>query len=155
MKTEPDVFSLDDLRRGPNQCTGWEGVRNYQARNFMRDDMHIGDIVLFYHSRVEPIGIVGLARVVKEAFPDTSAMDPASDYYDPKATQERNPWVAVGVQFVEAFPRTIGLAELRNTPGLEAMLVIRRGMRLSIQPVTADEFLVITQLAKRKIAVSA
>lgn len=138
MKSEPDVFGIDDLAKSGE--TSWDGVRNFQARNFMRDRMRVGDPVLFYHSNAKPPGVAGLARVSAPAHPDHTALDPASDYYDPKSTPENPRWMMVDVAFVEKFPDIVSLAELRETPGLEDMLVIKRGMRLSIQPVTTADF---------------
>jgi predicted RNA-binding protein with PUA-like domain len=145
MKSEPEVFSIEDLRR--EKRTSWEGVRNYQARNFMRDEMRIGDRVFYYHSNADPTGIAGLARVARTAYPDPSARDPESDYYDPRASDEDPRWYMVDIEFEEAFPRIITLDELRRTPGLEAMLVINKS-RLSVQPVTDDEFAIVLKLAK-------
>ena len=147
MKTEPDAFSIQDLRKRPGRREAWDGVRNYQSRNYMRDDMRVGDDVLFYHSSVSPAGIVGLAAIAKAAEPDVTALDPRSDYHDPKATSEKNPWVKVTVEFRREFPRMLTLDELRSTPGLEGMLVIKRGMRLSIQPVRPEEFAIVLKLA--------
>jgi predicted RNA-binding protein with PUA-like domain len=140
MKTEPDTFSIQDLQSRPGQREHWEGVRNYQARNYMRDQMAVGDDVLFYHSSCSPAGIVGLATIVTAAYPDSTALDPASKYFDSKATQLKNPWVMVDVQFKRKFSTMLTLEALRGIPGLEGMLVLKRGMRLSIQPVTPEEF---------------
>jgi predicted RNA-binding protein with PUA-like domain len=144
MKSEPDVFSIDDLQK--KKTSFWDGVRNYQARNFMMNDMKVGDTVLFYHSNATPPGIVGLASVSAAAQPDPTALDKKSEYYDPKATREKPRWFAVEVAFVQKFKRLIPLDELRGIPGLEDMLVIRKGQRLSIQPVTAKEFNIIKKL---------
>jgi predicted RNA-binding protein with PUA-like domain len=146
MKSEPEVFSIEDLRR--ERRTSWEGVRNYQARNFMRDEMKIGDRVFYYHSNADPTGIAGLAKVARTAYPDPSARDPKSDYYDPKASDEDPRWVMVDIEFVDAFPRVITLDELRQEPGLEKMLVINKS-RLSVQPVTDDEFARVLEMSKR------
>jgi predicted RNA-binding protein with PUA-like domain len=140
MKTEPDTFSIQDLQSRPGQREHWEGVRNYQARNYMRDLMAIGDDVLFYHSSCTPAGIVGLATIVASGYPDPTALDPRSKYHDPKATPEKNPWVMVDIKFVRKFSTMLTLDALRKIPGLESMLVLKRGMRLSIQPVTREEF---------------
>lgn len=148
MKTEPEAFSIRDLRERPGRKEHWDGVRNYQARNHMRDGMSVGDGILFYHSSVSPAGVAGLATVVKAAYPDPSALDPESKYHDPKATPEKNPWVMVDVGFVREFPRLVTLDEMRTAPGLEKMLVIKRGMRLSVQPVTAEEFAIVVKLAE-------
>ncbi|NJM55566.1 MAG: EVE domain-containing protein [Verrucomicrobiae bacterium] len=140
MKTEPDVFSLADLKARPAQTEPWEGVRNYQARNLMRDAMHVGDRVLFYHSSTEPTGVAGVAEIVRAAYPDTTALDPESPYFDAKATPEDPRWLRVDVRFVAEFPRFVTLAEMKAEPALAEMRVVQRGQRLSIQPVTAAEF---------------
>jgi predicted RNA-binding protein with PUA-like domain len=147
MKTEPDVFSIRDLRNRPGKKEHWDGVRNYQARNHMRDGMSVGDEVLFYHSSCDPIGVAGVARIVKSAYGDPSALDPKSKYYDPKATPDKNPWVMVDVKFAREFPRVVSLYEMKSAPGLENMLVIKKGMRLSIQPVKPEEFAIVLKLA--------
>ncbi|MDB5102356.1 MAG: hypothetical protein JWP91_45 [Fibrobacteres bacterium] len=148
MKTEPDVFSIKDLRSRPGKKEHWDGVRNYQARNHMRDGMSIGDRILFYHSSVPPVGVAGVAEVAAAAYPDPTALDPKSKYFDPKATPDKNPWVMVDVRFVKEFPRLVTLDELKTVPGLESMLVIKRGMRLSIQPVKPEEFEIVLKLAE-------
>lgn len=145
MKSEPEVFSIDDLAREGE--TFWEGVRNYQARNFMRDTMEVGDRVLYYHSNADPTGVAGLARVSRTGYPDPSARDPKSDYFDPKASDEDPRWYMVDVAFVERFPRVVTLDELRATPGLEKMLVINKS-RLSVQPVTEEEYEIVVRLGR-------
>ncbi|CAA9371445.1 MAG: Protein of unknown function DUF55 [uncultured Gemmatimonadetes bacterium] len=137
MKSEPSVYSIDDLQRDGR--TSWEGVRNYQARNFMRDDMKVGDRVLFYHSNANPAGVAGLARVGRAAYPDPAARDPRSDYFDPKASDADPRWYMVDLEFEERFPALVSLDTLRQTRGLEQMLVINKS-RLSVQPVTDAEF---------------
>lgn len=132
-KSEPEVYSIDDLERDGR--TFWEGVRNYQARNFLRDDVKLGDGVLFYHSSTDPMAIVGLAEVVREAYPDDTQFDPASPYHDPKAKVEAPPWVRVDVAFVRRLERPLPLAELKADPELAGMLLLARGQRLSVQPV--------------------
>lgn len=144
MKSEPDVFSIDDLKK--KKFTGWDGVRNYQARNFMRDDMEIGDTVLFYHSNAEIPGVAGLAKVSKTSHPDPSQFDAKSEYYDPKATKENPRWFMVEVEFVERFDHVIALSVLKVTKGLEAMPLVQKGSRLSINPVTKEEFKIITNM---------
>ncbi len=141
MKSEPDVFSIDDLKAKKRGF--WDGVRNYQARNFMMNDMTIGDMVLFYHSNAEPPGIAGLARVCEKAKPDPSQWDKKSEYYDPKSTTQNPRWHAVTVEFVKKFKSLYTLDAIRNNKDLQTMLVIKRGQRLSIQPVTAAEYKVI------------
>lgn len=145
MKSEPDVFGIDDLARKKREH--WDGVRNYQARNFMRE-MKVGDRVLFYHSNAKPPGVAGLAEVCKEAYPDHSAWDPRSKYHDPKSPEDAPRWYMVDVKYVETFPDVIALDTLKVTPGLEEMLVLRRGQRLSVQPVTSDEFEIVTRLGR-------
>ena len=145
-KTEPVKFSFDDLENAPNQTTTWDGIRNYRARNFLRDDAKLGDQVLFYHSRSEVLGIVGTAEVVKEAYPDHTAWDPKSDYYDPKASPENPRWMMVDVKFGKRFPRMVTLEEIRNEPSLADMLLVKRCQRLSIQPVEAAHFQKILQM---------
>jgi len=144
MKSEPSVYSIDDLAQDGK--TTWEGVRNYQARNFMRDQMQVGDGVLFYHSNANPPGIAGLAQVSRAAFSDPTALDPEHTYYDPKSTPENPIWVLVEIEFKLKFPRFITLNELKAHPDLTGMLVIQRGSRLSVQPVTPEHFLLIQQL---------
>lgn len=144
MKSEPDVFSIDDLKK--KKKSGWDGVRNYQARNFMRDDMKLGDLVLFYHSSCEVPGVSGLAKVSKTSHPDPSQFDSKSEYYDPKATHEAPRWFMVEVEFVERFDQVITLTTIKATKGLESMPLVQKGSRLSINPVTASEFKIITAL---------
>ncbi len=137
-KSEPDVYSLDDLER--DGSTYWEGVRNYQARNLLRDEVKAGDLVLYYHSRTRPPGIVGVARVSREAYPDPSQFEPESPYFDPKATAEKPRWVVVDVEYVAHFDEPLTLEQLKADPKLEGMLVTRKGQRLSIQPVEAKHW---------------
>jgi len=146
VKSEPDVFSISDLARATRQTTHWEGVRNYQARNFLRG-MRTGDRALFYHSNAEPSAVAGIVEIVREAYPDPSAWNPASDYHDPKASPENPIWSMVDVRLVAIFPRKIPLEELRGLPSLAGMELLRRGSRLSVQPVTAAEFRTIERLA--------
>jgi predicted RNA-binding protein with PUA-like domain len=145
MKTEPGSYSIDDLARDGR--TAWEGVRNYQARNFMRDQMRPGDPVLFYHSNTDPIGVAGLARVASESYPDRAALDPASHYYDEKASEDDPRWYLVDIEFVERFPRVVTLDELRGDPRLAKMLVINKS-RLSVQPVTDEEYSIVVELGR-------
>ena len=133
MKTEPSVYSIDDLKREGK--TQWEGIRNYQARNFMRDSMNIGDTVFIYHSNAKEIGIVGLAEVCSEPYPDHFAWNPESNYFDAKSSPEKPIWMMVDVAFKKKFNSILTLQTLKETKGLEGLLVIKRGMRLSIQPV--------------------
>ena len=145
MKSEPSVYSIGDLQR--DGSTSWEGVRNYQARNFMRDDMRLGDGVLFYHSNAKPMGIYGVAEVVREAYPDDTAFDPDSRYYDAKSDPAQPTWLMVDVGYVRTFKTPITLSALKEIPGLQDMMVVRRGSRLSVQPVTPQEWDVITRIA--------
>lgn len=145
LKSEPDVYSIDDLKR--DKRTHWEGVRNYQARNYLRDQLKAGDRVLFYHSNAEPPGIAGVAKVVREGYPDPSQFDKKSDYYDPKSKQETPAWYMVDVGFVEKFARPITLPELKKTKGLEKMVLLQKGSRLSVQPVSEVEYAIIAKLA--------
>ena len=138
MKSEPSTYSIDDLKK--DGVTQWEGVRNYQARNFMRDQMKIGDKVLFYHSNATPPGIVGLAEVCRESYPDYFALDASSKYFDPKASEEKPIWMMVDVKFVKKFETIITLEDIKNRPELAEMLVIKKGMRLSIQPVSQRDY---------------
>ncbi len=138
MKTEPDVFSIDDLKK--NKTTLWEGVRNYQARNFMMNDMNPNDQVLFYHSNAEPSGIAGLATVSKAAIPDPLQFDKKSEYFDPKATKEKPIWFCVEVKYKDTFKNILSLNELKTIKDLSDMLVIKKGQRLSIQPVAEKDF---------------
>lgn len=140
MKSEPDTFGVDDLAKRPNQTEHWDGVRNYQARNMMRDEMHIGDEIFFYHSNCETPGIIGIAKVVKAAYPDFSAWNPESKYFDPKSTPDNPRWFMVDVQLVRKLKRTISLNELKTHPELQDMPLLRRGNRLSITPVTAEQW---------------
>ena len=138
MKSEPTEYSIADL--SADRVTCWDGVRNYQARNVMRDTMQIGDGVLFYHSVTEPIGIVGEAKVVKRGYPDYTAWDHKDKHYDPKASPDRPIWSMVDVKFVRACREVITLARLRTVPLLEKMEILRRGSRLSVSPVTEVEY---------------
>ena len=148
LKSEPDVFSFDSLLAAPDRTTGWDGVRNYQARNYMRDAVRVGDGVLFYHSGAEPAGVAGLAEVARAAYPDATAFDAAHEGYDPKSRPEAPAWVQVDVRAVERFARVVTLAELRAEPALAEMLVLRRGNRLSVTPVTAAEWAVVCRLGR-------
>lgn len=145
MKSEPNVYSIADLQRDGQTC--WDGVRNYQARNFMRDAMHIGDEVFFYHSNTQPMGIYGIARVVREAYTDHTALDPADTHFDPKSDAANPTWMMVDIGYVGTFQEPITLATLKQTPGLEQMQVTQRGSRLSIQPVTPEEWAIVVGLS--------
>jgi predicted RNA-binding protein with PUA-like domain len=147
MKSEPDVYSIDDLAR--QRVSPWEGVRNYQARNFMRE-MREGDLVLFYHSNAKPPGVVGLAEIVRTAYPDPFQFDPKSEYFDPKSPKDAPRWSSVDVGFVEAFPRMVSLEELKSEAALEGMLVTQKGSRLSVQPVERRHFEKVLKMAGAK-----
>lgn len=144
MKSEPSCYSIDDLKK--QKTTSWDGVRNYQARNYMRDTMKLHDDVLFYHSNTDQIGIVGLAKVCKLAHPDITAWDPKSDHFDPKSTKENPIWMMVDVEFVQKFKRVITLQEIKMHEQLQHMLVARKGMRLSIQPVSPEHLAIIKEM---------
>ncbi|MEY3191028.1 MAG: hypothetical protein RIS10_1145 [Pseudomonadota bacterium] len=140
MKSEPDAFGINDLYNKPNQTEHWDGVRNYQARNMMRDAMKLGDQVFFYHSNCEKPGIVGIMEVVKEGYPDFTAFDPDDAHFDPKSDPDKPRWMMVDVKFVKTLSRTISLRELKARQELVNMAVVRPGNRLSIMPVSADEW---------------
>ncbi len=144
MKSEPDVFGIDDLKKVGVEH--WDGVRNYQARNMMRDDMKKGDQVFFYHSNCKEPGIVGIAEVVREGYPDHTAFDPESNYHDPKSTPDNPRWYMVDLRYVRHLKRTITLQELKARPELEAFKLVQRGNRLSVMPVTAQQWAFITGL---------
>ncbi len=148
MKSEPDEASIDDLAGAPKKTLPWFGVRNYQARNFMRDDMRVGDLVLFYHSSCAAPGVAGLAKVSRLAYPDATQFDPTSKYYDAKATKAAPRWYNVEVTLVKK-TRLVALAELREHAELAALRILQRGNRLSITPVTPEEYAFIAQLASR------
>jgi len=150
LKSEPESFSIDDLARGPKQTTFWNGVRNYQARNLLRDDLSVGDGVIFYHSNADPAAAVGLAEVVRAGYADATQFDPKSDYYDPDATPDAPRWFMVDIKFKEKFARPLPLAVLREVPALADMVLLRRGSRLSVQPVTAAEWKAIVALGRRR-----
>lgn len=139
MKSEPAAFSIDDLQRSVNKTTCWDGVRNYQARNFMRS-MALGDQVLFYHSNAEPPAVVGIAEIVKLAYPDPTQFDPKDTHYDPASTRSEPRWDMVDIQYVRKFKRPLSLDELRKEPKLKGMVLLQKGSRLSVQPVRLDEW---------------
>lgn len=140
MKSEPDVFSFDDLLQAPKKTTLWDGVRNYQARNLMRDEMKKGDGVLFYHSNAKPMGVAGVARVARESYPDPTQFDPRHKYHDPKADPDEPTWYLVDIQAVKPFEELVTLASLKENPRLADMVVCQKGSRLSVQPVRAPEW---------------
>lgn len=146
MKSEPDVFSFQDLKKRPKQTEPWNGVRNYQARNFMRDEMKIGDLVLFYHSSCEVPGVAGIAKVASAAYPDATQFDKKSEYHDPKATKEAPRWFLVDVCFEKDLKTHVSLEQIRQAVELKDMRLLQKGNRLSILPVTKKEFDVILKL---------
>jgi predicted RNA-binding protein with PUA-like domain len=146
VKSEPSTYSWDDLWNSPGRTTFWDGVRNYQARNILRDDMKVGDGILFYHSSTEPAAVMGIAEVVREGYPDHTAFDAKSDHYDPKSRAGDPTWYMVDIRAVRAFAEPVTLARLREADGLENMMLLKRGSRLSVQPVTAEEWEIVTAL---------
>jgi len=147
VKSEPHGFSFDDLLASPKRTTQWDGVRNYAARNALRE-MRKGDLVLFYHSSAEPTAVVGIAEVVREAYPDPTAFDPKDPHHDPKSKRESPSWFMVDLKAVEKLPRPVTLAEIKKAKGLANMALVRLG-RLSVQPVTASEFEIVRDLGSR------
>ena len=149
LKSEPTAFSFDDLAQAPNGTTHWDGVRNFQARNLLRDELRKGDRVFIYHSNCTPPAIVGIAEVVRNGYPDFTAWDPEDKHYDPKSDPDNPTWYMVDIRYVRPLKRALSLDELRATPGLEEMVLLRKGSRLSVQPVTADEWKRILALEKQ------
>lgn len=154
MKSEPDAFSLEDLKSRPGQTEPWDGVRNFQARNFMRDEMKVGDQVLFYHSNTKPPGVVGIAQVASEPYPDPTAFDQQSNYYDPKSDPDKPRWILVDIAFKADLKRAVTLDEMKTMPELSEMRVLQRGNRLSITPVSREEFKAIKKAGMRRAAES-
>ncbi|MDB4879434.1 MAG: putative protein family [Gemmatimonadetes bacterium] len=146
VKSEPGAFSFDDLLASPGRTTCWDGVRNYQARNSMRDDMRAGDGVLFYHSNAEPAAVVGVCEVVRAAYPDHTALDPADPHFDPRSRADAPTWVMVDIRAVQPLARPLPLADLRGVKGLARMALLQKGSRLSVQPVSAAEWTVVLRL---------
>jgi predicted RNA-binding protein with PUA-like domain len=149
LKTEPGVFSFDDLLQAPKQTTGWNGIRNYQARNFLRDQMEEGDRVLIYHSSADPPAVAGLAEVVRAGYPDPTQFDPKDDHYDPESTPTAPRWYQVDVKAVRKLPRPVSLEEIRRTKALAKMPLVQRGQRLSVQPVGAEEYELIVRMGSK------
>lgn len=147
MKSEPDVYGIDDLARQRRKTDHWDGIRNYQARNFMRDQMRRGDQAFFYHSNCDEPGIVGIMEIAKEAYPDFTAFDPDEKYYDPKSDPKEPRWYMVDVKFSRKFERTITLKELKEHNALQDMRLLQRGNRLSILPVTKKQWHYILKLS--------
>ena len=139
-KSEPTAYSFSDLLKEPDQTAEWDGVRNYQVRNFMRDDMKVGDGVLFYHSSAKPLAVVGTASIVKEAYPDNTAWDPNDKHFDKRSTPDDPVWLMVDIKAEQEFAHPVTLPQIKANPQLQDMLLARRGMRLSIQPVTPQEW---------------
>lgn len=146
-KSEPDAFSIQDLAKSPKKTTFWDGVRNYQARNFLRDTVKLGDRVLFYHSNADPLEIAGTAEVVKTGYPDHTAFDPQDHHYDPKSNPDQPTWYMVDIKLLQIFPQSVTRQQLQESAGTAGMQVLKRGMRLSIQPVTPAEWQAVHQLA--------
>jgi predicted RNA-binding protein with PUA-like domain len=147
-KSEPNDYSFSDLWNEANRTTEWDGVRNFQARNYMRDDIKTGDGVLFYHSNSSPLAIVGTARVVREAYPDVTALDYKSVHYDPKSTSENSIWVMVDIQYEMEFAIPVTLQNVKRNPELQDMILVQRGSRLSVQPVTGKQWSEIIQMGR-------
>ena len=154
MKSEPDDFSFEDLKSRPKQTEPWDGVRNYQARNFMRDAMKVGDQALFYHSNTKPPGVVGIAQIASKPYPDPTAFDKQSNHYDPKSDPDKPRWVLVDVAFKADLKRVVPLDEMKAMPELSDMRVLQRGNRLSITPVSREEFSAIKRAGMRRTAKS-
>ncbi len=150
MKSEPTAFSIDDLEKSPEQTTPWDGVRNYQARNMLRDSIKKGDQGFFYHSSCAVPGIVGKVEVVKEGYPDFTALDPQSHHVDPKSTSDHPRWFMVDIKLIKKFPRIITLQEIKQHKPLRHMIIARKGNRLSITPVTRGEWETILKLIDRE-----
>jgi predicted RNA-binding protein with PUA-like domain len=148
MKCEPDAYTIDDLVR--DKTTSWEGVRNYQARNFMRDEMRVGDGVLFYASNADPSGVTGLAEIARAGYPDHTAWKKGHTYFDEASTKDRPVWYMVDIRFVDRFPEVVPLETLKTTKGLEQMKVVQKGSRLSVQPVTKAEYDIVVRLGRKK-----
>ena len=139
-KSEPTAYSFSDLLKEPDQTAEWDGVRNYQVRNYMRDEMKVCDGVLFYHSSAKPLAVVGIARIVREAYPDSTAWDPNDRHFDRRSTPDNPVWLMVDIKAEQEFARPITLPQIKANPHLQDMLLVRRGMRLSIQPVAQQEW---------------
>lgn len=146
-KSEPESFSIADLAKAPQQTTFWDGIRNYQARNFLRDDVQLGDRVLFYHSNSDPMAIVGICEVVRTGYPDHSAFDPQSKYYDEKTDPNNPAWYMVDIKLLQQLKSPLTRDQLKDAPELKDMMLLKKGSRLSIQPVARDEFLAILKLS--------
>jgi predicted RNA-binding protein with PUA-like domain len=150
MKSDPETFGLAELKRSPKQTTVWDGVRNYQARNLLRDEIQVDDGVLFYHSQSDPPAVVALARVVRAGHPDPSQFDRKSKYHDADSSPAAPRWYAVDIRLERELERPVTLHEMREAPGLENMVLLRKGSRLSVQPVTREEWKIVQALARRR-----
>ena len=148
VKAEPNCFSIDDLAKEKKQTTHWDGVRNYQARNFMRDEMKLGDKVIFYHSNAEPPGAAGICEVAREAYPDFTAFDPEDQHYDPKSKKDSPSWMMVDIKFVKKFSKFVPLDEIKANKKLQKMRLVHPGNRLSVMPVEKDEFEEIVKMGR-------
>ena len=148
-KSEPKAFSIDDLANCPGKRTYWDGIRNYQARNFIRDDMKKGDGVLFYHSNTDPLAVVGSCEIVKEGYPDHTQFDPDNKHFDPKSVQENPTWYMVDIKLEKIFKNMVELKEIKENPKLQNMKLIQRGNRLSVMPVTKEEFDQILKMSEK------
>ncbi|MFA5804578.1 MAG: EVE domain-containing protein [Melioribacteraceae bacterium] len=147
IKSEPEVFSIDDLAKAKNQTTHWDGVRNYQARNYIRDEIMIGDKVIFYHSNAEPPAAAGICEVIKEGYPDFTAFDPKNIHYDPKSKKDSPTWFMFDVKFVKKFSKPVSISEIKSNNKLSKIKLVQRGNRLSVMPVTKEEFEEIEKMA--------
>jgi predicted RNA-binding protein with PUA-like domain len=152
MKSEPDCFGIKDLQAKPKQTDMWDGVRNYQARNMMRDEMKKGDQVFFYHSNTKPPHIAGLCEIASAAYPDPTQFDPDSQYYDPKSSKDEPRWWLVDVKFIEEFPEKLSLQALKDNPKLKDMKLVQKGSRLSVQPVTPEEWQEVMKMMSKAVA---
>jgi len=150
MKSEPNTFNIDDLRKAARKTTDWEGVRNYQARNFMRDDMKKNDLAFFYHSNCEIPGIAGIVKIVRESTPDLTALDPRSPYFDPKSSSENPRWFMVSIQLIETFHSVLPLSELKAEKRLKNLALVKPGNRLSVLPVSKEEWKIILSLKPKR-----
>lgn len=148
-KSEPDCYSIDKLASEKDQTTPWDGVRNYQARNFMRDEMKKGDKFIFYHSNTKPPAAVGICEVTKEAYPDFTAFDPENEHFDPKSKDDNPRWFMVDVKLIEKFEKSVSLAEMKENPKLKDMKLIQKGNRLSVMPITKKEYEEIVKMSKK------
>lgn len=147
VKSEPNAYSIDDLVE--DKQTYWDGVRNYQARNFMRDDMKVGDKVLFYHSNAKPTGVVGVCEVIKEGYPDFTAFDPEAKHFDPKSKNDSSTWMMIDIRLIKKLKRIVTLEEIKENPKLQNMKLVERGNRLSVMPVKENEFNMIIEMSEK------